>query len=165
MPLDGTSTHVEEAMAKLTTGDKAPPFELSDQAGRKIKLADFKGRKLLVYFYPRADTPGCTKQSCSVSAALPDLKQAGVAAVGISPDSPAAQKKFDDKYGLGFPLLSDEDRSVAKAFGAFGVKNLYGKKKEGIVRSSFLIDEDGRFAGVWYNVKPDDTVPKALAAL
>ena len=152
-------------MAKLTTGDKAPPFELSDQAGRKVNLTDFKGQKLLVYFYPRADTPGCTKQSCSVSESLPDLKRAGVAAVGISPDAPEAQKKFDDKYGLGFPLLSDGELAVARAFGAFGVKNMYGKKKEGIIRSSFLIDEDGRLIGVWYNVKPDDTVPKALAAL
>ena len=152
-------------MAKLTTGDKAPLFELSDQAGRKVNLSDFKGQKLLVYFYPRANTPGCTKQSCSVSESLPDLQRVGVAAVGISPDAPEAQKKFDDKYGLGFPLLSDGDLSVAKAFGAFGVKNMYGKKKEGIIRSSFLIDEDGRLTGVWYNVKPDDTVPKALAAL
>ncbi len=152
-------------MAQLNIGDSAPLFNLLDQAENSVRLEDYKGQRLLVYFYPRANTPGRTKQSCSVSEALPDLKGAGVAAVGISPDTPAAQKKFDDKYGLGFPLLSDPDFAVAKAFGAFGVKNMYGKKKEGIIRSSFLIDEEGKLLGVWYKVKPDDTVPKALAAL
>lgn len=152
-------------MAQLDTGDAAPHFKLSDQHDNEVTLDDFKGQKLLVYFYPRANTPGCTTQSCAVSEALPDLKRAGVAAVGISPDTPAAQKKFDDKYGLGFPLLCDTDLTVAKAFGAFGVKNMYGKKKEGIIRSSFLIDESGRVTAAWYKVKPQDTVPNATAAL
>ena len=152
-------------MAALKVGDKAPPFNLVDQDGKKVKLAAFKGQKLLVYFYPRADTPGCTKQSCSVSAALPQLGKLGIAAVGVSPDKPEKQKKFDDKYHLGFPLLSDPDHQVAEAYGAFGEKVMYGKKKLGIIRSSFLVDEKGKLAGVWYKVKPDDTVPKALAAL
>jgi peroxiredoxin Q/BCP len=158
-------TKREIEMTKLARGDKAPSFSLTDQSGKTVKLSSFKGEKLLVYFYPRADTPGCTKQSCAVSEALPRLGEAGVKAVGISPDTPAAQAKFDDKFGLGFPLLSDEDLSVAKAFGAFGIKNMYGKKKEGIIRSSFVIDEKGRIIDAWYKVKPDETVPKALEAL
>jgi thioredoxin-dependent peroxiredoxin len=152
-------------MAKLTQGDPAPKFSLSDQNEQTVSLSDFKGEKLLVYFYPRANTPGCTRQSCAVGEVLPDLKKLGVRAVGISPDKPASQKKFDEKYELGFPLLSDPEKETARAFGAFGVKNMYGKKTEGIVRSSFLIDEKGRIIDAWYKVKPEDTVPKALAAL
>jgi thioredoxin-dependent peroxiredoxin len=152
-------------MTHLKIGDRAPGFSLTDQDENTVALDDFKGTKLLVYFYPKANTPGCTTQSCAVSEALPDLKKAGVAAVGISPDAPDKQKKFDEKYGLGFPLLSDPDLAVAKAFGAFGLKTMFGKKKEGIIRSSFLIGEDGRLIGVWYKVKPDATVPSALAAL
>ena len=152
-------------MAKLEKGDSAPDFSLLDQEGKEVKLGDFKGRKLLVYFYPRANTPGCTKQSCSVSEALPRLGDLGIDAVGMSPDTPRKQKSFDEKYGLGFPLLSDEDHAVAEAFGAWGMKTSFGKKKEGIIRSSFLIDEEGRIIGAWYKVKPDDTVPKARDAV
>jgi len=152
-------------MTQLTQGDAAPDFSLLDQNEQTVSLSDFKGEKLLVYFYPRANTPGCTRQSCAVGEALPDLKKLGVRAVGISPDKPASQKKFDDKFGLGFPLLSDPEKETARAFGAFGVKNMYGKKTEGIVRSSFLIDEKGHIISAWYKVKPEDTVPKALAAL
>jgi thioredoxin-dependent peroxiredoxin len=152
-------------MTKLAVGDKAPDFRLVDQQGRTVRLADFAGRKLLVYFYPRADTPGCTAQSCSVRDARAGLETLGVAAVGISPDAPARQQKFDEKYGLGFPLLSDPDHAVAEAWGAWGEKTMYGKKVQGIVRSSFLVDEHGRIAQAAYKVKPEDTVPKAKAAL
>jgi peroxiredoxin Q/BCP len=152
-------------MTTLSVGKKAPSFDLLDQEGRKVKLSDFKGRKLLVYFYPRANTSGCTRQSCAVSEALPDFTELGVDAVGISPDKPESQKKFDAKYDLGFPLLSDATREVARKFGALGTKNVRGVKKEGIIRSSFLIDEQGKLAGVWYKVKPEDTVPRALEAL
>lgn len=152
-------------MTKLKTGDKAPSFKLLDQDGKATSIGDFKGKKLLVYFYPKANTPGCTKQSCSVSAAVPDLKKLNIAAVGISPDSPDKQKKFDEKYGLGFPLLADEDRSAASAFGVVGEKTMFGKKVVGIIRSSFLIDETGRIVDAWYKVKPEDTVPIALEAL
>ena len=151
-------------MAKLTQGDKAPTFKLLDQDENVVKLGDFKGKKLLVYFYPRANTSGCTKQSCSVSEALPRLGELGIDAVGISPDTPRKQKNFDEKYDLGFPLLSDEDHKVAEKFGAWGTKMMYGKKKEGIIRSSFLIDEKGRIVDAWYKVKPNDTVPKAVDA-
>ena len=152
-------------MTKLEPGKKAPAFNLKDQTGKKVKLSDFKGKKLLVYFYPRANTPGCTKQSCSVSESLPKLDKLKIAAVGISPDTPEKQKNFDDKFGLGFPLLSDEDNKVAKAYGAWGTKTSFGKKREGIIRSSFLMDEAGRIVQSWYKVKPDDTVPKALEAV
>ena len=152
-------------MAKLESGKKAPAFKLADQDENEVALKDFKGKKLLVYFYPRANTSGCTRQSCAVSEAMPDFKKLKVAAVGISPDKPASQKKFDEKYNLGFPLLSDVDKAVARKFGALGMKNVRGVKKEGIIRSSFLIDEKGVVLGAWYKVKPEDTVPKALEVL
>jgi peroxiredoxin Q/BCP len=152
-------------MATLKPGDPAPAFSLSDQHGSTVALGDFKGSKLLVYFYPKADTPGCTKQSCAVSEAHRDFESAGIAAVGISPDPPSKQLKFDSKYGLGFPLLSDPDHAVADAYGVWGPKQYMGKSYDGIHRSSFLIDETGRIEQAWYDVKPDDTVPNALASV
>jgi peroxiredoxin Q/BCP len=151
-------------MANLIAGDPAPPFELPDQDGSTVRLSDFKGRKVLLYFYPKADTPGCTAQSCSVRDARGDFEGLDIAAVGISPDVPKAQKAFDAKYGLGFPLLADPDHTVADAYGVWGEKSLYGRKYMGIIRSSFLIGEDGRILGAWYKVSPKDTVPKALKA-
>lgn len=152
-------------MAQLKAGDKAPAFSLKDQDGNSTSLADFRGRKLLLYFYPKADTPGCTKQACSIRDAMEPLAQAGAIAVGISPDAPNKQKTFDDKYELGFPLLSDPDHQIAQAYGAWGEKSMYGKTYEGILRSSFLIDEKGTVVQVAYKVKPQDTVPNAQRAL
>jgi peroxiredoxin Q/BCP len=149
----------------LKSGDKAPSFELVNQHESKASLADYKGKKLLVYFYPKADTSGCTKQACAVRDAEPDFSGLGTAVVGISPDKPAKLLKFDEKHGLGFPLLSDPDHATAKAYGAWGEKNMYGKTYEGIIRSAFLIDEKGRIMEAWYKVKPLDTAPKALKAL
>ena len=152
-------------MIKLKVGNKAPVFSLMDQTGKKVSLSDFRGRKILLYFYPKASTLGCTKQACSVRDAAEDLHKWGVCAVGISPDEPAKQKKFDDKNRLGFTLLSDPDHKVAKAYGAWGQKSMYGKTYEGIIRSSFLIDEKGTVLQVCYKVKPLDTVPNAKEAL
>ena len=152
-------------MAMLKAGDNAPAFSLLDQEGKQVSLSDFKGVKVLLYFYPKADTPGCTKQACSVRDASKELKKLGAAAVGISPDEPPKQKKFDDKYNLGFPLLSDPDNKVAKAYGAWGEKSMYGKKYEGIIRSSFVIDEKGKILQTSYKVKPLDTVPNATEVL
>jgi peroxiredoxin Q/BCP len=147
----------------LTAGDMAPDFTLSDQNGEPFSLAGLKGRKVLVYFYPRADTPGCTTQSCGLRDVLGDIGDTAV--VGISPDTPAKQKKFDDKYGLGFPLLADEDHAVAESYGVWGEKKNYGRTYMGIIRSAFLIDEDGNVAEAWPKISPKDTPKKLLAAL
>jgi peroxiredoxin Q/BCP len=152
-------------MAELTVGKKAPAFTLTDQNGAKVKLSDFAGRKVVVYFYPKADTPGCTQQSCNLRDAMPDLRKLDAVVLGISPDAPAKQKRFDDKYGLGFPLLADEDHAVAEKYGVWAEKSMYGKKYMGIVRSAFVIDEAGKLMGVFYKVSPKDTVPKATEAL
>jgi peroxiredoxin Q/BCP len=152
-------------MTTLKAGDRAPAFTLKDQAGKSRKLADFKGKKLVVYFYPKADTPGCTAQSCALRDAEPDLKKLKAAVVGISPDSPERQSKFDDKYGLGFPLLADEDHSVAEKYGVWGEKVNYGRKYMGIIRSAFVIDENSKIAAAFYKISPKDTVPKVTAAL
>jgi peroxiredoxin Q/BCP len=152
-------------MARLKSGDAAPEFSLPDQQGRLVSLGDFRGRNLLVYFYPRADTPGCTRQACSIRDAREALADLGLAVVGISPDMPDKQKKFDDKYGLAFPLLADSDHRVAEAYGAWGEKTTYGKKSMGMIRSSFLIDAESKIVQAWYGVKPEDTVPKAQKAL
>jgi peroxiredoxin Q/BCP len=152
-------------MKELKEGAKAPSFSLQDQEGSTVKLSDFKGKKLLLYFYPKADTPGCTTQACSIRDAMPDLSKLGIAAVGISPDQPKQQKRFSDKYRLSFPLLSDPEHAIAEAYGAWGEKSMYWKKYQGILRSSFLIDEGGKIAQSWYKVSPKDTAPLAQEAL
>jgi peroxiredoxin Q/BCP len=153
-------------MADVNTpepGTKAPKVALLDQHGETVDLASFKGRKVLVYFYPKADTPGCTTQSCGLRDVAGDIGDTAI--VGISPDKPAKQKKFDDKYTLGFPLLADEDHAVAEAYGVWGEKKNYGKTYMGIIRSSFLVDADGTIAEAWYKVSPKDTVTNAVKAL
>jgi peroxiredoxin Q/BCP len=156
-------------MTKLAPGDAVPPFSLSDQHGRTVRLEDFRGRRLLVYFYPEADTPGCTAQSCDVRDHRQDLVDLGVDVVGISPDRPADQLAFDRKYGLGFPLLADEDHAVAEAWGVWrdaSTETSTGDASTGeVLRSSFLVDADGRIERAWYGVKPAETVPEALSAL
>jgi thioredoxin-dependent peroxiredoxin len=150
---------------RLAPGDAAPPFELLDQHGAKLDLEDLRGRTVLVYFYPEADTPGCTTQSCDLRDHRQELAGIGTAVVGISPDPPDKQLAFDRKYGLGFPLLADEDHAVAEAYGTWVEREHDGRRYMGIKRSSFLIDEDGRITHVWYGVKPEATVPNALEAL
>ncbi len=165
-PVASDNNQKEEEMAiVLKVGDKAPAFELKDQNGNVVSLTQFAGKKLLIYFYPKANTPGCTAQSCAVSESLAQLGAAGVAAVGISPDSPERQKKFDDKHSLGFPLLADEEKTVAEAYGVWGEKSMYGKPFLGIVRSAFLVGEDGNLLAVRYKVSPGDTVPFVQQAL
>ena len=147
----------------LRPGDLAPPFALPDQAGNTVSLSDYRGRKVLVYFYPKANTPGCTTQSCALRDVAGEVGDTAI--VGISPDPPARQARFDEKYGLGFPLLADQDHAVAEAYGAWGERSMYGKKYMGIIRSAFLIDEQGRVARAWPKVSPKDTAPNLLAAL
>ena len=147
----------------LAPRDEAPDFTLLDAGGAEVSLGGFRGRKVLVYFYPKADTPGCTKQACGLRDALPDLGDAAV--VGISPDRPAALARFDTKYGLGFPLLSDPDHAVAEAYGVWGEKKNYGRTYMGIIRSAFLVDEEGRIEQAWYRISPADTPTKLRAAL
>jgi thioredoxin-dependent peroxiredoxin len=149
----------------LKPGDPAPPFELLDQHGAPVRLEDYRGKKLLVYFYPEADTPGCTVQSCDLRDHRQDLAGIGAEVVGISPDPPDKQLAFDRKYGLGFPLLSDPDHATAEAWGAWGEKVRKGTAYVGLIRSSFLVDEEGRIEQAWSPVTPEATVPNALAAL
>ena len=150
---------------RLERGDEAPAFSLLDQHGNAVRLEEFRGRTLLVYFYPEADTSGCTTQSCAVRDHREDLGGLDVEVVGISPDDPPKQLAFDEKYSLGFPLLSDPDHAVADAWGTWGPKTYQGREYEGIIRSSFLVGPDGRIEQAWYQVKPEDTVPRALEAL
>jgi peroxiredoxin Q/BCP len=152
-------------MPTLSEGDPAPPFALLDQHERTVRLEDFLGRRVLVYFYPEADTPGCTTQSCDLRDHRQDLTGLGVDVIGISPDAPAAQLAFDGKYDLGFPLLADEDHAVSTAWGTWRERERDGRAFMGIVRSSFLVGSDGRIERAWYRVSPKDTVPQALAAL
>jgi peroxiredoxin Q/BCP len=147
----------------LNPGDQAPGFTLPDQTGTPVDLTSFRGRKVLVYFYPKADTPGCTTQSCGLRDIAGEVGDTAI--VGISPDLPDKQAKFDAKYGLGFPLLSDSDHAVAEAYGAWGEKSMYGKKYQGIIRSAFLIAEDGAIAQAWPKVSPKDTPKNLLKAL
>ena len=151
------------APKQLTPGAKAPAFTLLDQDGESISLAKQSGSKVLVYFYPKADTPGCTQQSCGLRDIADDIGDTII--IGISPDAPAKLKKFDDKYGLGFTLLSDEDHAVSEAYGVWAEKSMYGKKYMGIVRSAFLIGADGVLEEAWYKVSPKDTPANLLKAL
>jgi peroxiredoxin Q/BCP len=149
----------------LKPGDKAPDFTLLDQEGNPFKLSQSLRRKVrhLVYFYPKADTPGCTAQACGLRDISGDVGDTAI--IGISPDKPAAQKKFDTKYGLGFPLLSDPEHAVAEAYDVWTEKKNYGRTYMGILRSAFLVDEKGKIEQAWYKVSPKDTPKNLLEAL
>ncbi|MGH9188411.1 MAG: thioredoxin-dependent thiol peroxidase [Acidimicrobiales bacterium] len=150
----------------LKPGDKAPDFTLLDQQGEAFTLSeslDSAKACHLIYFYPKADTPGCTKQSCGLRDIIDEIGDTVV--LGISPDTPDRQARFDQKYGLGFPLLADEDHAVAEAYGAWGTKSMYGKKYQGIIRSAFLVDEAGNLLEVWHKISPADTPKNLLSAL
>ncbi len=146
--------------AHLSPGDKAPAFSLPDADGNTVSLADYQGRRVVVYFYPAASTPGCTKQACDFRDSLQELDGAGIDVVGISPDKPAKLAKFRDAEKLSFPLLSDPERKVLTAYGAYGEKKMYGKTVQGVIRSTFVVDEKGKIAVAQYNVKATGHVAK-----
>ena len=150
-----TSTNV-----RLEPGDPAPDFALTDDHGDTVKLADLQGKRVVLYVYPAAMTPGCTTQACDFRDSLSALSAAGVQVVGLSPDAPAKLAKFRDKEHLTFPLLSDPDKSVLRAYGAYGEKQLYGRTVEGVIRSTFVLDADGRIEQAQYNVRATGHVAK-----
>ncbi|RVW05453.1 thioredoxin-dependent thiol peroxidase [Rhodococcus xishaensis] len=145
---------------RLAPGDRAPDFTLPDADGNEVSLADYRGRKVIVYFYPAASTPGCTKQACDFRDSLAELNEAGLDVVGISPDKPAKLEKFRESEGLNFPLLSDPEKTTLTAWGAFGEKKMYGKVVQGVIRSTFLVGEDGQIEVAQYNVRATGHVAK-----
>jgi peroxiredoxin Q/BCP len=145
---------------RLAPGDTAPAFKLSDADGKPVSLKDFRGRKVVVYFYPAAMTPGCTTQACDFRDSLDSLQAAGYAVVGISPDKPEKLAKFRERDAVTFPLLSDPDRETLQAYGAFGEKTMYGKKVTGVIRSTFVVDEKGKIELAQYNVRATGHVAK-----
>jgi peroxiredoxin Q/BCP len=151
--------------ARLAPGDPAPEFTLSAADGNEVSLSSFRGRRVVVYFYPAASTPGCTKQACDFRDSLAQLNDAGIDVLGISPDKPAKLVKFRDNESLTFPLLSDPERSVLAAYGAFGEKTMYGKKTVGVIRSTFVIGADGKIEVAQYNVRATGHVAKLLRDL
>lgn len=146
----------------MKTGDVAPPFTLTADDGKTVNLSDFRGRKIVIYFYPKANTPGCTKQACALRDVFPQIEAEDVVIIGISPDKPAALVKFRAKYDLPFILLSDPDHKVAEAYGAWGAKLMMGKTFHSILRSHFAIDEQGRLAEFTHKVKPEQTADLAI---
>ena len=157
----------ETSSQRLSPGDTAPDFTLATDTGDEVALSGLRGRKVIVYFYPAAMTPGCTKQACDFTDTLDSLKAAGYEVLGISPDKPAKLAKFRERDGLTITLLSDPDKQVLTAYGAFGEKQLYGKTVQGVIRSTFVVDEDGKVEVAQYNVKASQTatwIKKRLAA-
>ena len=148
----------------LEAGAKAKAFRLKSYDGKTVKLSDYKGQPVVLYFYPRDDTPGCTKQACAFRDRSSQLADAGVVVLGVSPDTVDSHERFRDKFELNFPLLSDPDHAIAEAYGAWREKNMYGKKSMGIQRSTFLIDREGRIAKVWKRVRVDGHDEQVLAA-
>ena len=151
--------------AGLEVGSKAPRFDLPSDSGTRVKLADFAGKWLVVYFYPKDNTPGCTREAQDFTKNVARLTKAGAAVVGVSKDSVESHCKFKEKIGIKFPLLADTDLSMHRAYGAYGTKVMYGKKVEGVIRSTFLVGPDGKIAKAWRSVKVDGHVDKVLEAL
>jgi len=145
---------------RLSEGDPAPDFQLPDSTGKPVSLADYRGRSVVVYFYPAAGTPGCTTQACDFRDSLAELNDAGFEVLGISPDKPAKLAKFAADEGLTFPLLSDESREVLSGWGAYGEKQSYGRTITGVIRSTFIVDPDGKIAKALYNVRATGHVAK-----
>ncbi|MBY6351980.1 thioredoxin-dependent thiol peroxidase [Rhodococcoides corynebacterioides] len=151
--------------SRLSPGDPAPALSLPDADGTTVSLADYRGKRVVVYFYPAAGTPGCTKQACDFRDSLAQLNDAGLEVLGVSPDKPAKLAKFRDEEGLTFPLLSDPDKTTLEAWGAFGEKTMYGKTVRGVIRSTFVIDPDGAVEVAQYNVRATGHVAKLIRDL
>jgi len=149
----------------LKVGDTAPDFELPSDTGETIKLSDFRGKRVVLYFYPKDDTPGCTTQSCGFRDTYPQIEERNAVVLGVSPDDARSHQKFKTKYDLPFTLLVDADHAVAERYGVWGEKSMYGKTYMGIIRSHFVIDEEGRLIEVQVKVSPTDSVERALGAL
>ncbi len=152
-------------MTKLQKGAKAPDFTGVDQDGKTLSLADFKGKKLILYFYPKDNTPGCTNEACNFRDHYDFWLSKGYAVVGVSPDSVASHQKFKAKYNLPFPLLSDPEKKIIKAYGAWGPKKLYGREYEGLIRSTFIIDEEGNIEEVFGKVKTKEHTEQIVKKL
>ena len=152
-------------MARLEPGRKAPAFTLPNQQGKAVSLKDFAGEHVVLYFYPADDTPGCTKEACQFNDELAGLKKLGARVIGVSPDDAASHVAFRKKYGLKFDLLSDPDKKVMAAYGAWGEKMMYGKKVIGVIRSTFVIGPDGKIEQAWYGVRADGHAAKVVASL
>jgi peroxiredoxin Q/BCP len=146
-------------------GKPAPDFELTSDAGESVRLSELRGKPVVLYFYPKDDTPGCTAQACGIRDVYGDFERAGAVVLGVSPDAPKKTAAFDDKYTLGFPLLSDEDHAVSEAYGVWGEKSMYGRKYMGVMRATFVIDPEGRVAHVIPKVSPKTHDDQVLAAL
>lgn len=149
----------------LNVGDIAPDFELTSDSGERVRLSDFRGKRVILYFYPQDDTPGCTTQACGFRDHYPQIQERNAIVLGISPDGVASHRRFKTKYNLPFTLLVDEDHKVAEAYGVWGLKQSFGKTYYGVIRSHFVIDEAGRLADVQVKVSPDDSVARALEAI
>jgi peroxiredoxin Q/BCP len=158
-------TYPREEHKMLKPGDKAPDFRLPSTSGKEASLTDYRGRKLVLYFYPKDQTPGCTREACDFRDNLARVRRTGAAVLGVSKDSLASHDRFREKYDLPFDLLTDSDNRVATAYGAFGEKTMYGKKVMGTIRSTYLIDEKGRIEALWSPVKVNGHVDQVLAAL
>ncbi|MCB9640899.1 MAG: thioredoxin-dependent thiol peroxidase [Myxococcales bacterium] len=149
----------------LQTGQAAPAFETVDEQGNAVSLASLRGKRVVLYFYPKDDTPGCTKQACAFRDQYADVTAQNAVVLGVSPDTAKKHQKFIQKYELPFPLLLDEDHAIAEAFGVWGERSMYGRKYMGITRSQFIIDEEGNLLDVMSPIKPDQSVPRALEVL
>jgi len=152
-------------MGQLKIGDRAPDFSFTDPEGKMVSLKDFKGKKLILYFYPKDDTPGCTAEACNLRDNYQILLKKGFAILGVSADSEQSHKKFIEKYVLPFPLIADKDKKIIKAYGAWGPKNLYGKVYDGIIRTTFVISEDGKIEHVFKKVDTKNHTDQILEAL
>jgi peroxiredoxin Q/BCP len=149
----------------MDVNDKSPDFSTTDEKGKEVALKDFRGKTVVLYFYPKADTPGCTKQACGFRDSYAAIKKTGVVLLGISKDTAASQKKFQEKFSLPFPLLADPEKKIANLFGVVKEKNMYGKKVQGIVRTTFVIGPDGKIKHIFNNVKPEGHAEEVLAYL